>query len=134
MKTSRIEYLKSDWSSDVKRFQICENILDKLGDKLSDEVNFSPTVYIIIGVNNRDDLQALMTLAPLWRKEPLESGLRYVAFVDGEEIKLDVTGAGLPETCKMVEEEYEIPAQPAKEARTATRMVVKCPKPAEATP
>jgi len=50
-------------------------------------------------------------------------------------VRLILKCAELPPTCKIVEEEVEIPAQPAVEARMEKRLVVKCnePEPVEVT-
>lgn len=129
MDSEKIQNQKHYWRSERKRYELCEKFVDAIGDKLSDDVSFSPSYYIQITAKNRDDLTALMTLAPLWAKSFGEVQITYSATIDGERVEIIAAADALPGTCKLVEEEYEIPAQPAKEAVPAARgkkMVLKC--------
>lgn len=133
MSAESIAYRVESWQREQKRYALCIDILNRLGAQLTDQVHFSPCVYISVTVSNREDLTVLMTLAPKWSKVPSGNGIIYCATVEGEEVQLAAQNAALPSTCKLVEEEYEIPAVEAKPASTGKRMVLKCDK-LEATP
>ena len=136
MKDDEIKTRLDRFEAERKRYALCSKILKDLGDKLSDNVHFSPCVYITVSAHNREDLAILMTLAPKWTKTVGLNGIDYTATVDGESVQINAAGDALPGTCKLVEEEYEIPAQPATEAKPATtakRMVLKCSEPVEAS-
>lgn len=85
-----------------------------------------------IDVNNLEHADALRVMRALnagrWeRKESgVEGKLDYIAVIDGWKVRL--WAAGPPDSCRVVEEEYEIPAVPA---RTGTRKRVICAKPAQ---
>ncbi len=131
MKTDSIESLKYGWQRERRNYALCLDILDRLGHKLSDSVQFSPSYYILITCFSREDLATLMTLAPRWAKSPSDKSIEYTAEVDGLDIHLAAVDAALPGTCKLVEEEYEVaeePAKPAVPAHRAKRMVLKCDK------
>lgn len=74
-------------------------------------------------VSNRKDVQTLMQLAPRWSKLAWEGGIDYTARVDDVEYRIRATDGALPPTCRLVEQEVEIPATPAKIVK---RMVVEC--------
>lgn len=116
------------WQDENKRNLICAGIMERLGPQLSDNVWFSPSIYITVTVSRREDLAVLMTLAPKWEKSALSDIITYSATVAGERFEIQATGDALPGTCKLVPEEYEVPAVEAKPATKATRMVVKCDK------
>lgn len=80
-------------------------------------------------VSNREDVQVLMQIAPRWSKSTHDSGIDYDARVDGVYYKIRTVDAALPPTCKLVEREVEIPAEPAKIVK---RMVVECVTPESA--
>lgn len=122
----KFAYYRCNWRREQQRYGLCVEIINRLGDRLSDSVRFSPCVYISITVDNREDLSVLMTLAPKWSKTPGDNGITYSATVDGEEVQIQARAAALPGTCKLVEEEYEVPAVEAKPAHKAVRMVLKC--------
>jgi len=107
--------------------------LARIAAQLSDSVDFNPyggTFWFT--VSNREDVQVLMQLAPIWSKKTWEGGIDYDAEVDGVSYKIRAADGALPPTCKLVEKEVEIPAQPATPARMEKRMVIEC-APAEAT-
>lgn len=79
-------------------------------------------------VSKREDVQVLMKLAPMWKKSPSGTGIDYDAEVNGVDFKIRTTDGALPPTCKLVERDVEIPAEPAKPARIEKRMVVECAK------
>jgi len=122
----KFAYYRDNWRREQQRYGLCIDIINRLGERLSESVNFSPCVYISITVNTREDLAVLMTLAPKWTKTPGVNGITYSATVDGEDIQIQAQQAALPGTCKLVEEEYEIPAVEAKPATVGKRMVLKC--------
>lgn len=113
-------------AAEIARMNICRKIIEDHGDSLSNSVIFSPNYIIYITVDNRDDLATLMTLAPKWTKTYATDQIIYEASIEGEMIKIFAVSAALPGTCKLVEEEYEVPAQEAKPAYKATRKVLKC--------
>lgn len=126
MNTDKIISLKNDFARERANYTFAESILDRFGEGLSDDVSFSPYYYLRIDVTKREDLALLMTVAPIWAKSPDDSGIDYTAMVDGRELHIKAMSAALPGTCKLVEEEYEIPAVEAKPASTGKRMVLKC--------
>ena len=126
MNTEKIISLKNDFARERANYAFAESILDRFGEGLSDDVSFSPYYYLRIDVTKRGDLALLMTLAPIWAKSPDERGISYTATIDGLELHVRATDAALPGTCKLVEEEFEIPAVEAKPASTGKRMVLKC--------
>lgn len=128
MNEGLIAYYRDSWNREIRRYGLCCKIINRLGPILTDRVNFSPCVYISITVHTREDLAVLMTLAPTWSKTPNAAGIIYCATVEGEEVQIHAQDEALPGTCKLVEEEYEVPAVEAKPAHTATRMVLKCDK------
>ena len=79
-------------------------------------------------LDNRDDMKVALTLAPVWSKSKGidEQEIDYDATVDNVPIKIRAVSGALPASCKLVEEEYEIPAS---EARIGKRMVLKCAQP-----
>lgn len=121
-----VRYLLEYYAQEQKRYAICGRILAEMGERLADSTGFSPSYFIQVTTTNREDLQLLMTLAPRWSKSPSEDGITYEAEVEGERFQIVAKKAALPATCKMVEEEYELPAVEAQPARKATRMVLKC--------
>lgn len=72
---------------------------------------------------SREDVVLLMTLAQRWTKVSDGTAIRYRAVTDGTEYWITAQDGALPPTCKLVEEEVEIPAQPA---RTAKVLVLRC--------
>lgn len=79
-------------------------------------------------VDNREDVQLLLQLAPRWEKKPCENGIDYIDRVSDFRIRT-IEGA-LPPTCKLVEEEVTIPAMPEQKVK---KMVLKCAKTEEST-
>ena len=76
-------------------------------------------------INNRDDLQSLLELAPRWTKEGNGASLTYKAKVhDRVDVLIQAHEGALPSTCRLVEVTEEVPA------RKVTRMVVQCDQPA----
>jgi len=129
MNKDTITNKKSFWLFERKRYELCEKIIDSIGDKLSEDVAFSPSYFIQITVRSRDDLETLMTCAPIWTKSFNANNICYEAHIDGQRVQILAYESAMPGTCKMVEEEYEVPAEPAKEAVPAhvgKRMVLKC--------
>lgn len=117
--------------SEIDRQNLAIRILSELGNQLNETANLAPGSMFWVFVDNRTDVEALMSLAPRWSKSPDGEGIDYKENVDGHELTIKARTNALPPTCKLVEEEYEVPAEPAKPARTAKRMVLKCAKPAE---
>lgn len=104
-----------------------------INPKISDTVDFNPyggTFWFT--VSNRDDVQELLRLAPQWKKNIHETGIDYDATVGGVAYKIRTTDGALPPTCRLVEKDVEIPAQPAMPARMVKRLVVECEQPVEA--
>lgn len=131
MNTDTIKYTKEFYAGESARYLLCSRILDSIGDKLSDTAVFSPNCYIAVSVYNREDLAVIMTLAPVWSKSAVCDGIDYEAMVDKQRFVIQAKGEALPGTCKLVEEDYEVPATelvPAKPARIEKRLVLKCLK------
>lgn len=74
-------------------------------------------------VNNREDVRVLMQLAARWTKESSGSGIDYIGEKDGSYYRIQTIEGALPPTCRVVEEDVVIPAQPEKVVK---KMVVKC--------
>ena len=110
-----------------------EELLKDLIQKFSETVDINPYGSSLwVEVDNREDLQLALTLAPKWAKNPNSQSIRYEATVGELPIIVIASNSALPPTCKLVEETYEIPAEEAKPARKGTRMVLKCdPVPAD---
>ncbi len=109
--------------------------LAKVADKLSPDVDFNAYGGSFwFTVKNRDDVQTLMTLAPIWKKNAYEGGIDYNATIDGVEFKIRTVDGALPPTCRLVEQDVVVPARPAEPERIEKRMVVECSKATEATP
>lgn len=63
-------------------------------------------------VYNREDLQKLLTLAPLWKKSPSGKGIYYEAQPEGGfPLRIYAYDAALPPTCKVIRETVTIPAR-----------------------
>lgn len=104
-------------------------LISMIAPELSPDVQCNPyggTFWFT--VSKREDVQVLMKLAPRWAKNVWEGGIDYNANVDGVEFKIRTTDGALPPTCRLVEQDVEIPAKPAEPARTEKRMVVECVK------
>lgn len=117
--------------SDLARLQLAIRIAEQLKDVLDDEVLFSPTAIFWIYAKSRENLTALMTLAPRWSKSYQGDGIDYAAMIDGIEVTLKASGEALPGTCRMVEVEVAVEAQPERfipaiPAHTEMRKVIKC--------
>ena len=97
-----------------------EGILSKLSADCTINA-FGGTVWFT--TRNRDDIGALMVLAPRWIKSAESEGIRYSAVVDGVDYWIEAKHGALPPTCKLVEREIVLPATPE---RTVKRMVVEC--------
>jgi hypothetical protein len=88
----------------------------------------------------RADVEILMAVLEggKWKKEPSGIGGRLDYKTEKPvvgELKLRLWAAHPPETCRLVEEKYVVPAVPAQPERTETRMVLKCePEPASTIP
>lgn len=125
---NRIDYHRSE----IDRQNLAIEILQKCGESLSESISISPGAMMWIFTSDRKDVEALMTLAPKWTKTRDVDGttISYSAVVAGHDVTIKASEGALPPTCKLVEEEYEVPAEPAKPARMAKRMVLKCPQPA----
>lgn len=103
--------------------------LAKVASELSPDVDFNPygsTFWFT--VSKREDVQVLMKLAPRWSKNVWEGGIDYNATVDGVEFKIRTQDGALPPTCRLVEQDVEIPAKPAEPAKIVKRMVIECAK------
>jgi len=127
-------YLESCAVSQVKTAQrttLGLHLLSQLEGTIDDRVyinGYGGSFHI--DLYTREDLQLFMTLAPLWTKTTSGDLISYEATIYGVEFHLRAHEAALPDTCKLVEEEVDIPAQPARKEK---RMVVKCNKPSEET-
>jgi hypothetical protein len=117
-----IPYLKSE----IERYQLSLEIAERFKDVLSADVEFSPVCYITITVKNRQDLVHLMELAQIWKKTSGGDAICYKAEVKGHGITIIARDSALPDTCKLVEELVELPAEPAKPARKEYIKVLKC--------
>ncbi len=126
MKTETISYLRDYYTGEIKRYGLALRLLTEMGERLSESAQFNPGYFFQAVVDNRDDLSLLMTLAPKWSKSPCAEGISYDANVDGDRFQIVAKAAAIPPTCRMVEEEYEIPAVEAQPARVGKRMVLKC--------
>lgn len=83
---------------------------------------------IYISVNTREALHKVRPCFGAnrtWSKDVLRDARMQYRVTDGP-VMLTLTCGELPPTCKVVEEEVEIPAEPAKEARIEKRMRVIC--------
>lgn len=128
------EYISSQktfYAAEIRRMELASRLLDTLGERLSESVSLAPSYYFQVTVDNRDDLSLFMTLAPKWNKTPCTEGISYDAMVDGERFQIIAKAAAIPPTCRMVEEEYVIPAEEAKPSRVGKRMVLRCEQAAE---
>lgn len=104
-------------------------IIQSKVDRLSDSVGLSIyTNSFYIAVDNRDDLQVLLELAPKWEKSHGSASINYTADVEDAYFNISATDGALPDTCKLVEKDVIIPAQPE---RIEKRMVVECVQPSE---
>lgn len=117
------EYTINALKDEIRRYQLALAIAEKFRDQLSESVIFSPSSYLTISVDTREDLQVLMTMGSLWKKRYFGSGIYYVTEINNEEVTLIAHEGALPETCKVVEEEQVIAAQPE---QRITRKVIKC--------
>jgi hypothetical protein len=103
--------------------------LDPLIPKLTESATLYPGGGSFLAyVYNREDLQVLMRLSPVWHKRPSSrDGIYYIADPENNEHKVSFTiyakEGALPPTCK-VEEITEF--QPAVPERIIRRSVVKC--------
>lgn len=79
-------------------------------------------------VTNREDLAALMRLAPKWQKSKIGTKIGYSATVDGRDVTIYAGDSALPGTCRMVKKTREIPAQ---EARTEEYEELVCELPGQ---
>lgn len=132
MNESTQKYLTADFDKNSKHYAFARILIERFGDRLSESVNFSPACMFWVYVKTREDLQVLMELAPKWSKRNGVAFIEYTAEAEGIEVALKASGAALPGTCKLVEEEYEVPAVPAQPeipATKAVRMVLKCDQP-----
>ena len=106
---------------------------DSIISKLPEDLQWRAEVYsdLQIDINSLEHEDALRAMKALTagRWERKESGiggkLDYITTIDGWTVRL--WAAGPPDSCRVVEEEYEIPAVPAK---IGTRKRVICAKPA----
>jgi hypothetical protein len=82
---------------------------------------FGGTVWFT--VTTREDVQTLMQLSERWNKGADENGINYESAGDYGHFRIQTRDAALPPTCKLVEREVVMPAQPEK---TVKKMVVEC--------
>lgn len=134
MKTDTISALTSFYAAEINRYTLAAHLLGTMGERLTDSASFAPSYYFQVTVDNREDLALLMTLAPRWDKHAADNGVSYNAEVNGERFEIVAKSAAIPPTCRMVEEEFEIPAEEAKPSRVGKRMVLKCEQGAESVP
>jgi hypothetical protein len=103
--------------------------LAKVAGELSPDVDFNPYgATFWFTVSKREDVQVLMKLAPGWTKNVWDGGIDYNATVDDVQFKIRTQDGALPPTCRLVEQDVEIPAKPAEPAKIVKRMVVECAK------
>ncbi|MDE2020642.1 MAG: hypothetical protein KGJ13_09930 [Patescibacteria group bacterium] len=76
-------------------------------------------------VDNREDVQKLLALAPRWEKKASDAGIDYRAVVDGVTYSVKTTSGALPPTCKLVEKEFEVPEQIIP-AHVEKKLVLEC--------
>jgi hypothetical protein len=106
-----------------------ETNLPALFDKLSDKAEANAcSGSVWCHADNRDDLKAFMSLAPRWEKGTDADIMEYRAQVDGIPIIIKAQGEAIPPTCHVIEEEVEVPAQPA---HTVKRSRIVCNQSAE---
>lgn len=86
--------------------------------------------YPMFYVSTREDLQALLTLAPTWRKDKVGLYISYAAQVDGFSVSIYAKEGALPGTCRTVTRIVTIPAQ-AERTEEVTELV--CEFPSSAT-
>ena len=102
--------------------------------QFSDTAHCSPGLDSCwIYVSNREDLMTALSISRggIWQKETREDAIHYTATVDNIPYEIRATNDALPNTCKLVEEEYTVEAQPARQAK---RFVVKCNQPISGEP
>lgn len=63
-------------------------------------------------VYNREDLQVMMQLAPMWTKSSEGKAIVYSAEIHGISHQIRAFDAALPPTCKTIKVTETIPAQP----------------------
>lgn len=124
---ARATNLVAETKTTVKGIMLLQRITEPLSDTY--ELNGYGGVFWVT-VKNRDDLRVFMSLAPQWSKENDTTGINYKAIIDGVQFRIRAEDDALPGTCKLVEEEVVIPAQPE---RIEKRKVVRCNQPVEAT-
>lgn len=132
-----IQYVTDNISSVINsQIKLASNLavasllLEKIDENLSESVYMNGYGGMIwFDVYNREDLQKLMVIAPLWNKSTNTDVIEYKATVNGIEFKISAHDAALPDTCKLVEEEVIVPAV-AEYTRKITR--VQCNQPVEA--
>jgi len=123
---SLVEFLEKQQENE--RLQRANLIITKIPEDLQYKAEiFSNSQIDVNHLEHEEALQVMKALnAGRWeRKESGVGGkLDYIATIDGWTVRL--WAAGPPDTCRVVEEEYEIPAIPAS---TGIRKRVICAKP-----
>ena len=118
----RLERNLADWQTRKINLLVCKQVIQQLTFSDPVQINaFGGSIWF--DVYNREDLKTAMTLAPSWKKEYEGATIVYEATLHDLPIQLFAKDAALPDTCKLVEEQY---IEPAREAQVRTRMVVKC--------
>lgn len=126
-----IDVLLNFCDREIQANQLAKRILTQLGDKLSDDCSISQNGLFWIYPRSRSDVEILLSLAPRWSKHYRPDSIDYSALVDGIMVTLKTAGDALPSSCKLVEEEVEVPAEaevvvPAKPARMVRKLVMRC--------
>jgi hypothetical protein len=105
-------------------------IMSKIEEDLSDTVYLNAYGGSIwFDVYNREDLQKIMVISPLWNKSAEGDAINYTSTVQGVNFRIKAHDAALPDTCKIIEEEIIVPAVPEHTCKV-TR--VQCNQPVEA--
>lgn len=125
---SQIEEEQHSSAQRVRGYNQAVSLFMSRNVKFSDSVCISASLnYLWLEVTTAEDKAEAMKLAPkgkFWKKQSGYNGaLEYNVEIDNYTITVSVRDGALPPTCEVVEEEVEVPAQPA---RKQTKKVVRC--------
>jgi hypothetical protein len=118
--TAGRNYIKRQFDVYDKAIPRIQPLLAELSEECSIN-SYGGTMWFT--THQRSDIQVLLQLAPRWEKKTEGDEIRYIANVDGVPYWVTARDSALPDTCKLVEREVEIPAQPA---RISKVMMVEC--------
>lgn len=102
-----------------------------LGREFSNSVQISPYGGSLwITVNNREDLMAALSISngEQWRKDSSDAAITYHWDNVGYPVSIYAQNDAIPPTCKVIEVDEVIPAQPE---RIVKRKKIQCNEPAE---